>query len=238
MSKISVILPTYNEKNNIGKLINSILKIIKQPLEIIVVDDNSPDKTWKIVEKIKKKNNNVKLLRRMDKKGLASALYDGISLSRGNIIVWMDCDFSHPPELIPKLIDSMDSYDIIIASRYVKNGGDERSFIRVLTSRAINLFANVFLTSGIKDYTTGFVATKRNALNKIKFSPRGYGEYCIEFLYESYKNGLKIKEIPYTFYSRKFGKTKTISNIFQLLRHGIIYSLTIFRLKFNDYIRF
>src|SRR3989344_7640290 len=129
---ISVILPTYNEKGNIVKLINSILSNVKN-CEIMVVDDNSPDLTWKDVQKIKKKN--VKLIRRIKEKGLASAISRGIEESKGNVIVWMDCDLSHPPSLIPELVKKLNKYDIAVASRYVNGGADKRKFIRVFTSR-------------------------------------------------------------------------------------------------------
>ena len=90
---ISIILPAYNEKDTVEPLIRRILNL-KYPVEIIVVDDNSPDGTWKIVDKISKENNNVRLLRRIDKKGLTSAILDGISNSKGEIVVWMDCDLT------------------------------------------------------------------------------------------------------------------------------------------------
>ena len=88
------------------------------------------------------------------------------------------------------------------------------------------------MSSDIKDYTSGFVAAKRSVFNKIKFSSKGHGEYCIEFLYMAKKNNFKIKEIPYTFTSRKRGKTKTMSNIFHVIKHGIRYSLMILKLSF------
>jgi len=122
---------------------------------------------------------------------------------------WMDCDFSMPPEIIPKLIDSLKDYDVAIGSRYVKGGKDNRTFVRILTSKIINLLACIFLDVGIKDYTTGFVAAKRRVLDKVKFLPKGHGEYCIEFLYKCSKGGFRIKEIPYSFVDRKRGNSKT-----------------------------
>jgi dolichol-phosphate mannosyltransferase len=229
---ISIILSTYNERKNIEKLITFISRVVKQPMEIIVVDDDSPDRTWEIVEKIKRKNKKVKLLRRAHKGGLGSAILDGISLSKGDVVVWLDCDFSHPPEIIPKLIEELNGYDIAIGSRYVEEGGDEREFIRVLTSRMINLFANIFLGFDVKDYTTGFVAAKRHVLNKVKFSPEGHGEYCIEFLYLSKKSGFRIKEIPYVNALRRTGESKASPNILVFLRQGINYCLKVVDLKF------
>lgn len=93
---VSVILPTYNEKENIKRLISEILENMGKNVEILVVDDDSPDGTWKIVEDMAKENNNIILLRRMNKRGLTSALTDGIKLAKGNIIAWMDTDLSMP----------------------------------------------------------------------------------------------------------------------------------------------
>ncbi len=152
-------------------------------------------------------------------------------MAHGNVIIWMDCDFSHPPKLIPQLVRAINDYDLAIASRYVENAKDSREFIRVLTSRLINLFANFVLSSDIRDYTSGFVTTKKHVLDKIKFSPKGHGEYCMEFLYMAKKNNFKIKEIPYTFAPRKRGKTKTMPSIFHMIKHGIVYSLMILKLR-------
>ena len=105
---ISAILPTYNEKENIGKLISQIKKYAGVHLyEIIVVDDNSPDETWKIVEEYN--HPKVRLIRRMNEKGLASALDDGVRAAQGNIIVWMDCDLGLPPEDIPRLLEKVET---------------------------------------------------------------------------------------------------------------------------------
>jgi dolichol-phosphate mannosyltransferase len=232
--KVSIVLPTYNERENIGELIDSLTKIVKYPKEIIVVDDNSPDETWKVVERIQKKNKDVKLLRRIGVRGLASAIADGISTSNGNIIVWMDCDLSMPPKLVPELIKALKEYDVAIGSRYVSGGKDKRNLIRVLTSKAVNLFAGIFLGFEVKDYTTGFFAVKRNVLDKIKFSTEGYGEYSIDVLYKAKKYGFKIKEIPYIYVSRKKGKTKTSSSIFTLLKYGILYCLSILKLRLME----
>jgi len=229
--KVSVVVPTYNEREIIRRLIKSILKIAPNVAEVIVVDDNSPDGTWKIVKKMIEKNKSIKLLRRINKKGLASAIFDGVSMAKGDIVVWMDADFSHPPKLLPKLIRELNVYDISIASRYAKGGKDSREFFRVLTSKLINLQAQILLSSKIKDYTTGFVAVNRYVFDKIQFIPKGYGEYCIEFLYLSIKRGFKIKEIPYTNIKRMTGKTKALSDISNYLRHILAYSSIIFKLR-------
>ena len=156
MTNVSVILPTYNESMNIDSMVDSIRKNVKNA-EIIVSDDNSPDKTWEIAKKIK----NVKVIRRLKNKGVGPSIWDGIKIAKGDIIVWMDADLTMPSELIPKMIKALDNYDIVVGSRYVRGGGDKRSFLRVLTSRMINLFANIILNFRVLDYDSGFVAVKK-----------------------------------------------------------------------------
>lgn len=230
---VSIILPTYNEKENIKELIDSILMESKFHLEINVVDDDSPDRTWQVVEEIIKINHNVKLLRRIGKRGLTSAIRDGISISKGEIIVWMDSDFSMPVKLIPNLVDALKDCDVAIGSRYVKGAKDLRGILLViLGSRLINLFAGLILGFSIKDYTTGFIAVRRNILEKINLSGR-YGEYCIDFLYRLKKRGFRIKELPYICLSRKYGRSKTMANPFVYLKYGISYIFTILKLKLS-----
>jgi dolichol-phosphate mannosyltransferase len=233
---VSVVLPTYNERDNIGSLISAILENVRCPTQIIVVDDDSPDRTWQVVEEIRAENDNIELVRRIGRRGLASAIAEGISLSRGEVIVWMDCDFSMPPEVIPRLVEALgDGYDIAIGSRYVEGGKDGReSFTRVLTSKLINLFACLILGFSIKDYTTGFVAARREVFDQVNISERyEHGEYCIDFLYKAKRKGFKVKEIPYVCRPRRSGETKTASNILSLIRHGARYCLTVLKLRFQ-----
>ncbi len=122
--KISVILPTYNERENIGRLVERIFRSVNDSLQIIVVDDDSPDGTWKVVQEIAERDNRVRLLRRVGRRGLRSALVEGISLAQGEIVVWMDCDFSMPPEIVPHLVREIGAFDIVIGSRYVEGGKD------------------------------------------------------------------------------------------------------------------
>jgi dolichol-phosphate mannosyltransferase len=123
---LSVILPTYNEKDNIELLIRAVLRYTPRRTEIIVVDDDSPDGTWRLVGRLAKKAKNIRLLRRTEERGLTSALRDGIRLSRGRVCVWMDCDLSMPPEKIPELLGKVQKgYDIAIGSRYLRGGGVE-----------------------------------------------------------------------------------------------------------------
>lgn len=226
--KVSVILPTYNERENIVKLINGILKFVPKA-EIIVVDDNSPDRTWEVVKNMKKRK--VKVIRRYER-GLASALALGIKEAKEDVVVWMDADMSMPPSLIPKLLEQLYYYDVAIGSRYVRGGKDARGFMRVVTSWLMNFFAFIVLDYNIKDYDSGFIAVKKNVFKKVGLHTKGYGEYCIRFLYEAAKSGFKVKEVPYTFTERKKGKSKTSEHWWSMLRHAWYYGTTVLKLRF------
>lgn len=229
MHKVSIVLPTYNEKDNIVDLIRAIQKSFNNAVEIIIVDDDSPDKTWQVVEKIA--DEDIKILRRLDQKCLTTAISDGIALSKGEFVGWMDCDFSMPPEVLPTLAQALDKYDIAIGSRYVRGGKDVRNTpVGIIGSILINYFAKYLLDSSITDYTTGFVVAKKKVLEDIGL--RGdYGEYCIDFLYKAMNKGYRIKEIPYHCIPRKFGESKTAPSLLKYLKRGTKYINTILRLK-------
>lgn len=207
--KISIILPTFNERNNTPILINKISSIMKIPYEIIVVDDNSSDGTWQVVSDISRKNRNVRLLRRIGKNGIGSAIADGIKYAKGNAIVWMDVNLVHPPETIPKLVAKLQSFEIAKASRYIEGGGDERKFKRKFAARSLNVISN-FLLGGIRDYTAGFLAARKYVFNKVSIDPKSrHGEYCVKFLYEARKRGISVTEVP--FVMRQRGKSESKS---------------------------
>ena len=231
---ISVILPTYNEKDNIKEMIRQLLYFLKNDVEIIVSDDNSPDGTWKIVEDISKKNKQVKLIRRFKNRGVGPSIMDGIKKARGQYIAWMDCDLTMPPSLLPKMVFLLKDYDVVVGSRYTKGGKDNRSFIRVTTSRLINLFANIILNFKVLDYDSGFIAAKREVLDKVRFNPSGHGEYCIEFLYKCTRKKYKVKEVGYVFTERKLGESKTAQYIYSVFLYGIHYINRIIKVRLKN----
>lgn len=228
---VSVILPTYNESGNIMPLIEGLFRYIKEPLEVIVVDDDSPDMTWKVVEEHRK--NGVKVVRRSEK-GLPSAIERGIRESSGGMVGWMDADQGMPPSALPQMIANLAEYDVAIGSRYVHGGKDARSFFRVFTSRAINWFAGLLLGFDIKDYDSGFIVLKREVFDKVPFpSKEGYGDYFIDFVYRCKRAGFRIKEVPYIFEDRKIGKSKTAANLVSFLFLGAGYLKRIVAIKFS-----
>ncbi|MGQ9567586.1 MAG: polyprenol monophosphomannose synthase [Anaerolineae bacterium] len=231
MSAVSVVLPTYNERDNIGPLIQALLAQVQEPVEVWVVDDDSPDGTWQVVQALAEEDPRVHLLRRVGERGLTSALAAGIAASRGEVVVWMDCDFSMPPEVVPRLVAALGGADVAVGSRYVRGGQDVgHSWMARAFSWAINLFASLLLGWGVRDYTSGFVAARREVLERIPL--RGdYGEYCIDFLYRAQRAGCRVVEIPYTCAERASGESKTGANVLDYLRRGWKYVWTVLRLR-------
>lgn len=229
-NKVSVVLPSYNEKENIVGVITRISNSLGPDLkEIIVVDDNSPDGTWKLVEE--SNHPKVRLIRRIHEKGLASALNDGIKSAKGEVIVWLDCDLGLSPEEIPDLVAQLKDYDVAIASRYVKGGADPRPKFRVMLSVAINAWAMLFLGWGVRDYTSGFAAVRKEVFDKIDFSRQGFGEYFIEFAYKAKKNKFKIIEVPCRYQIRPGGASKSDGNLSTLFKLGWNYGLKVIKLR-------
>jgi dolichol-phosphate mannosyltransferase len=222
---VSVILATYNEAENIVDMIQAVLSNVRDPVEVIVVDDDSPDLTWKIAGEVD--DPRVKIIRRVWTRGLASAVNRGLIESQGEIIAWMDADLGMPAELLPAMIERTKEVDVVIGSRYVEGGQDARPPIRVLTSRMINTMALLVLGYGIKDYDSGFIVMRRSVLNSVTLSPTGYGSYFIEFVYTCCRKGLTVFEIPYTFRDRTKGSSKSAIGPIQFLLAGAAYGLRI-----------
>ncbi len=230
--RVSVVFPSYNEKDNIVEAIGRASKALgKNLFEIIVVDDNSPDGTWKIVENLK--NPKVRLIRRMAKGGLASAHHRGIHEAKGNIIVWLDCDLGIPPEVIPRLVEKLEHYDVAIGSRYAGGGEETRPWWRALLSTCINHWARLFMGSKVKDYTSGFAAVRREVFDRIDFTPEGFGEYFIEFCYKCIRNKFRIIEVGYSYGARKGGLSKSDGNKFVLIKLGLQYALKVIKWRFT-----
>jgi len=244
MSKpvVSVILPTYNEALNIARLIPAILNVMTVPVEVIVVDDDSPDGTWRVVEELMQHEPRARLIHRTHERGLTSAIQAGIDAARGQVIVWMDCDFSHPPEVIPQLLDKVlnEGYDIAVASRYVRGGqaksatsGTKDSWTGVVFSWMLNFVTWALLDRRFKDYTSGFIAIRRDVFKDIRL--RGdYGEYFIDLMMRAIRRGYRFVEIPFINRPRLYGESKTGSNIWQLIKRGTKYLITIARLRLSS----
>ena len=233
MPEATVILPTYNERDNITLLIEAILDAVKPAPEILVVDDDSPDGTWQVVEELAMKYPTIRLIRRTDERGLTSAISRGIAEAQGDVVVWMDTDLAMPADKIPDLLDALADSDLAIGSRYVRGGRDTgHSFVAQVFSRTINWFAGLFLGFSITDYTSGFLAVRREVFDHITLQG-DYGEYCIDLLYRARKLGYRLKEIPYDCVERHAGESKTATNVMGFFTRGMNYVITILRLRFS-----
>jgi len=223
---VSMILPTYNERENIEEEIDRIVRAVGDPVEVVVVDDDSPDGTWEQASRAG--GGRVKVIRRVKTRGLASAINRGIIESRGDIIGWMDADMSMPASLLPAMISKLAEHDVVIGSRYVTGGGDQRPFLRVLASRLINALATLVLGYGIKDYDSGFIVMHRHVLNRVTQIPTGYGAYFVEFIYTCCRKGLSVLELPYVLTDRTRGKSKSAPSLWAFLVMGLGYVFRIF----------
>lgn len=222
---VSIVLPTYNEAENIRKLVHEIFKYVPKA-ELVIVDDNSPDGTGKIADDLQKRMRNIKVLHRYDKKGLGSAIIDGLMHAKGDIIGVMDSDFSHPPQLLPVLIKKIDEgYDFVIASRYVKGSSIENwPKIRKLTSKIAIALARSL--TGIKDPVSGFFFMRNYVIKNVALSPRSW-KVSLDIIVKGKYS--KTAEVPFTFRNRKEGKSKIavkeyvnyILHILELMPHRI-----------------
>ncbi len=229
--RISVILPTYNEAGHIVELIKEIFKVTEKAgleTEIVLVDDNSSDRTAGIVEESFKNNSSVKIYIRKNERGLATAIKFGIEKADGEILVFMDTDFNHDPQVIPMLIYQLTKFDIAVGSRFVAGGGMKGSQFRYWGSYIFNAFVKLILQIKTNDNLCGFFATSRrviNSLNRDKIFT-GYGDYFIRFLYEAAKKRLSIIEVPVIYQERHSGRSKT-----NFLKHLLCYIMTVLKIR-------
>jgi dolichol-phosphate mannosyltransferase len=216
--KTLVIIPTYNEKENIGKIIPLVLE--QDPdIEVLVVDDNSPDGTGKIVEEIIATNRRVKLIQRVKKSGLGTAYLAGFQYALENgydYIFEMDSDFSHDPAYIPYFLSAIREADLVLGSRYIKGVNVVNwPITRLLLSYYANVYARWVTGLSVKDSTGGFKCFKKEVLEKIgsdRIHSNGYA-FQIEMSFRAWKKGFKIKEIPIIFVDRREGESKMSKKI-------------------------
>jgi len=208
---LSLVIPTFNEKDNIGALIAEIReKIYSAEYEILFVDDDSPDGTW--AEALNHVGVEDVVIRRINMKGLSSAVIDGILFSLGNYAVVMDADLQHPPETINTMVDKVreGGYDLVIGSRYMPGGGIAGwSHFRLVISKGATIIAKILLpsTRKISDPMSGFFMVKKELVesNKDKLNPLGF-KILLEILERC--RPAKVAEVPYIFRPRLYGKSK------------------------------
>lgn len=232
--RVSIVLATFNERENILDTIRGIFESLGESTEVIVVDDDSPDGTWRVAQDFN--DLRVKVIRRVGTRGLASAFNRGILESRGAVVGWMDADMCMPPAMLPGMVALLDEYDVVVGSRYAPGGKDDRAPLRVVASRAINALATLVLGYGIRDYDSGFVVLRRSVFDRVSLIPTGYGAYFMEFLFTCRRKGLTVKEVPYTFRDRQKGISKSAPSLWRFFRTGSEYVTRIFvaRLRRHD----
>jgi dolichol-phosphate mannosyltransferase len=227
--KSSIILPTYKEKDNIVELIRAIFAALPVELnvEIVVVDDNSPDGTADAVCQNFKDEPRVKLFVRTQERGLATAIRYGFEHATGEILVFMDTDFNHDPAILPQMIKFLEYYDIIVGSRFVMAGGMEDRF-RQFSSLVYNYVIRLLFQTPVHDNLSGFFSIYRDKLVSMDLDQiyYGYGDYFIRLLMVAHKRGYKMLEIPVFYRLRQHGHSKT-----QFLSTFVKYTFALFALR-------
>lgn len=216
--QILVVLPTFNERDNLVPLVEAVQHCLPGA-SVLIVDDNSPDGTGKIADRLADEREGVFVLHRAAKLGLGTAYVEAFiwALARDfQTVVQMDVDFSHDPAYLPALVEALSSADMVIGSRYTRGGGTENwSALRRFISRGGNWVARIGLGIRTHDATGGYRAFRRATLERLQFkdlSLRGYG-FQIEVVYQVERLGLRIGEIPITFVERAAGHSKMSKDI-------------------------
>jgi dolichol-phosphate mannosyltransferase len=247
---ISVVLPTFNERDNICDLVDAIHQVLsahEHNYEIVVVDDSSPDGTADVVRTRYgltdtsgavlpppvdgEARGTVKLIVRTQDKGLANSIRDGLLAAQGQILVVMDTDFNHDPAMVPQMADLLRYYDLVIGSRFVMRGGMEDR-LRYRFSQVYNIFIRSLFHTQIQDNLSGFFAIRRERFYSIApLLPSifyGYGDYFIRLLLVAWRNDWKILEVPVFYILRRHGSSKTgFWSVFKK------YTAAVLRLRLN-----
>lgn len=217
--RLAVVIPTYNEAENIGMVLElTFASISGGNIDgwVIIVDDNSPDGTADVAESLREKYEKLVVIRRPQKLGLGSAYKDGFTLALEKLdvdyVAEMDADGSHPPEKLPTMLDFLleKHADCVIASRYVKGGGwGWESFSRIVVSKGANLLARLATGVKLNDMTSGYRVYRADALRRVRFDGLDSGyTFQVQIVYELVKKGFKIVECPFVFMPRLQGKSK------------------------------
>ena len=210
--KILIFAATYNEAENIGSFIEKILKL-NVNLDLLIVDDNSPDKTWEIVSSYKKENENIILIKREYKQGLDTAHKFAFGYAKEHnydYLITLDADLSHDPIKIPNFLDELKNKPFVIGSRYIKDGKNEMKLRRYLLSVFGNKIIKFVLGMDCDEFTSAYRGFNFNMLKNFdinKVSSKGYS-FFMETVYLINKKNFKITEIPIKFKNRIYGKSK------------------------------
>jgi dolichol-phosphate mannosyltransferase len=233
--KALVIIPTYNERENIEKIVSQVLaKDVR--IDVLIVDDGSPDGTGQIADSLSKQNSRVFVIHRKNKSGLGTAYVAGFKYAiekKYDYVFEMDADFSHDPEYIPNFLDAIKEADLVIGSRYISGVNVINwPITRLLLSYYANVYSRIVTRLPVKDATGGFKCFRREVLEAIdleKVKSNGYS-FQIEMSFRAWKKGFRIKEIPIVFEDRRLGQSKMSKKI---VREAI---WMVWRLRFMSFL--
>lgn len=211
---ISVVLPTYNEREGIAELIDEVLGVCRAAgldAEVVVVDDDSPDGTAAHLLGTYRQEPRVRVHVRKGERGLATAIRKGLELARGEVVVVMDSDGNHDPALVPLMVRLAEEFDVVVGSRYVLGGGMLTSRLRYWLSYGFNLLIRAVLGLRIHDSLSGYLAFRPALLGRLQPARvfYGYGDYAIRLLYTLVRQGGRVLEVPTVYRFRKGGESKT-----------------------------
>ncbi len=228
MSRALIIIPTYNEKENIGSILQAVLEL-SQEIEVLIVDDGSPDGTAEIVKDLQVHENRIHLLQRPGKLGLGTAYITGFKWGlshKFDFLIEMDADFSHPPKKVLELLEACKKgADIAVGSRYTAGGKVTHwPWGRLLLSYGASIYTRMVTWMPVKDPTAGFVCYKAEVLNSLDLDKIQFVGYAfqIEMKYKSWRKGFKIVEVPITFTDRVAGTSKMHGGIIKEAALGVI----------------
>ena len=213
--RATVCLPTYNERENLARMIEALACVLRDGDRVLVIDDNSPDGTGELADRLAGRYVFVDVLHRQEKEGLGRAYVAGfkhVLETDAELVLEMDCDFSHDPADVPRLIEAAEAgADLVLGSRYALGGGTRNwGLVRRLISRGGSLYTAFFLHMGVKDPTGGFKCFRRAVLEGLALdgiTPRGYA-FQIETTWRVKQLGFRVVEIPITFVDREIGESK------------------------------
>ncbi len=233
IKSVSVVLPTFNERGNIGPLLEAIVRVFGNAqisdYQVIVVDDDSRDGTRELVQARQEQNPRIELHVRKNARGLATAVRYGLERTRCDIVLMMDSDYNHDPSDLPQFLEKIEEgYEVVVGSRYVKGGFMESSVLRHYLSMIFNIFVQAMLGLKTKDNLSGYIAMQRAILQRIDMDRVfiGFGEFHIPLIFQIQKMGLRVCEVPVVYGERQYGKSK-----FHPVRNLINYTKIIFKIR-------
>lgn len=214
-----IVIPTYNERENLRPLASAVLKITPPEVHLLIVDDGSPDGTGDLADQLSKEDSRVHVMHRAKKMGLGTAYVQGFQwgLKGGyQFLIEMDADFSHHPKYLSQMLETLQNFDVAIGSRYVPGGGTVNwGLLRKMISKGGSLYSRLILGASIRDFTGGFNGWRREVLEKVDLPTLrsdGYS-FQIELKYRAFLRGFQIHEFPIIFEDRKVGQSKMNSRI-------------------------